>query len=281
MGLEIGRRSVCLSAGGEVGERRSQHRECGREATPTLAISPLSAARTPQAAQHVVSSRRRPTGLSEGGTSPTPSSFAGGGVSWPGAVPCGTHASGPDPQRVVLPGCLRQASKLRCGESAGSGENGQLVSREVSGWSPGEGRSRVSPHAVVRAGCESENDRSRVDLNESSSRWGSLWPLSSHMRRAGTTGASIARPPRPPAPPPRQVFPGGREPATSAPTPSSNHVPLGRVLCPHFQALGQPAREFTAVMGQQGCNPGPLLYQLMAWHVPQAHSLTTVFWSPW
>ena len=36
--------------------------------------------------------------------------------------------------------------------------------------------------------------------NESSSTWGSLWPLSSHMRRAGTTEASIAHPPRPPAP---------------------------------------------------------------------------------
>ena len=274
---------------------------------------PLSAARTPQAARHAVSSRRCPTGLSEGGASPTPSSFAGGGVSWPGAVPCGTHArtrpSGSGAAWVPQAGKQTQTQRecpFRRERSARQQGGVWWVSwgRMLSGlctpscaWSSGEGRSRVSVRRPARSPGEG---RLRVSPHVACAQ-------AAHPRRTGAESTLTS--PRPGGVPCGRsahtcamLAPRGPPlPALLVPQPllhdrcspvdvnlphlqrprSSNHVPLGRMLSPHFQALGQPAREFTAVMGQQGCNPGPLLYQLMAWHVPRAHSLTTVFWSPW
>lgn len=148
MGLEIGRRSVCLSAGCEVGERRSQHRERGREATSTLEISRCQL----HAHRRQPNTRSAPAGTPQAcqRAARAPPLLPLLGVGSPGLGLCPVAPMpGPDPQGVVLPGCLRQASKLRRGESARSGENGQLVSREVSGGSPGEGRSRVSAHRPV------------------------------------------------------------------------------------------------------------------------------------
>lgn len=91
------------------------------------------AACIPQAARHVVSSRRRPTRLCGRWHEPRPFFLCWGRVSWSGAVPCGTYASGPDAQRVVLPGYLRQESKLRPRETARSRENSLSAGRCLAG----------------------------------------------------------------------------------------------------------------------------------------------------
>lgn len=59
---------------------------------------------------------------------------------------------------------------------------------------------------------------------------------------------------------------------------SPDAVPtLPRLLTsPPGSSLDSPSE-----LGEQGRNPNPLLCQLMAWHVPPACSLTTVFWSHW
>ena len=163
---------------------------------PTLEIAPLTRLHAHHRQPRTWSAPGgTPRACRGGGVSPTPSSFAGGGVSWSGAVPCGTYASGPDPQRVVLPGYLRQESKLRPRETAGSRENSLSAGRCLAGL-----LGKDTCKCLCMQAATFKNDRSRVSLNESSSTWGSVWPLSSQVRRAGTTEASVAHPPRPPAP---------------------------------------------------------------------------------
>lgn len=137
-----------MSAGAGGGDCHSHYRECEWKAQPRDGTSDPAAC-PPQAAPHVVSSRRRPPRLSGRWREPHPFFLCWG----PGLLVWGCAlwhlCQWTRPSESGAP-WVPQAGKQTQTQRDCWFPRKQLVSREVSGWSPGEGHLQVSLHIQER-----------------------------------------------------------------------------------------------------------------------------------